>query len=116
MQDKDIEERLEAVENTLEELVERQKETSDLVQGYLDSLSETIRDAEEKIQKATEEAVKQLTEEPAYPTSLRDAIERIDETVEGIRDSVERLTRVDAGEDGRKENAGDGEEGQRDGS
>ena len=49
--------------------------------------------------------MKQLTEEPAYPTSLRDAIERIDESVESIRDSVDRLERVDAGEGGRKENA-----------
>jgi hypothetical protein len=37
MQDKETEGRLQEIEDTLEELVERQKETTDVVQGYLDS-------------------------------------------------------------------------------
>ena len=53
MQDKEIEGRLQEIEDTLEELVAGQKETTDVVQGYLESLAGTIREAEEKMVEMT---------------------------------------------------------------
>jgi DNA segregation ATPase FtsK/SpoIIIE-like protein len=98
-----VEEGLSEVQSAVEEFGERQKETIELVQGHFEGLADTIRDAEEKIRSATDEAVERLVDEPAYPSSLRNAIARIEDTVEALYSAFPER----AAEEGSREDAVD---------
>ncbi len=88
-----IEERLQSIEDTLDMLVERQKETTDLVQGYLDSLADVIRDAEERIREACEETAERITGE-------QDVREELKQVLEGISNMLDALQGAKGSGDG----------------
>ncbi|MBP9749908.1 MAG: hypothetical protein KBD21_04210 [Candidatus Pacebacteria bacterium] len=85
MNTENIEERLQSIEDTLDTLVERQKETTDVVQGYLDNLANLIRDAEESICQATVVAAERLTGEPECRDEIKEALGAISEKLKVLQ-------------------------------